>query len=485
MSPIQPPAATGIAGLDDILGGGFARDRLYVIEGMPGTGKTTLALQFLIEGARRGEPVLYVTLSETEEEIRAVAASHGWSFQGVSIRELTPSEALLEPDEQYSVFHPADVELNEATREIVREVERIKPMRVVVDSVSELRLLADSALRYRQQILALKQFFSGRHSTVLLLDDLTVEDRDLQTIVHGVVSLGHTTPDYGVQRRRVQVLKYRGTQFRSGFHDYAIRRGGLEVFPRLVAAEHAQLQIKEPVSSGVPELDALLGGGIERATSTLILGVPGTGKSTLASLFVAHAAAQGDSATIYTFDERTHTLLARTDGIGIDLRQQVEAGRVKIREVDPAELSPGEFVQAIRQAVEEDGSSIVVIDSLNGYLKAMPDEQFLTVQLHELFTYLAHRGVATLLVAAQHGLIGSQMVSAVDASYLADAIILLRYFEFEGEVRQAISVLKKRSGRHERTIREFRLAPGKVTFSEPLRDYHGVLTGVPERKTGT
>lgn len=477
-------AASGIWGLDDILGGGFARDRMYVIEGLPGSGKTTLALQFLMEGARQGEPVLYVTLSETEEEILAVGASHGWSFQGVSIRELTPSEGLLEPDEQYTIFHPSEVELNEATRRIVNDVESLRPLRVVVDSLSELRLLADSALRYRQQIVALKQFFAVRHCTVLLLDDLTMPDRNLHSIVHGVLSLEHATPDYGVQRRRLQVLKYRGTHFRGGYHDYAIRRGGLEVFPRLVAAEHRQQSLREPLSSGVDALDKLLGGGLERGTSTLVMGVPGTGKSTLTALFVAYAAGRGEPSAMYIFDESRHTLLARADGIGIDLRQHVDSGLVKLREVDPAELSPGEFVQAIRHAVEAQSAGIVVIDSLNGYLNAMPDEQFLTVQLHELLTYLAHRGVATLLVGAQHGTIGSHTASVVDASYLSDTIIQLRYFELDGEVRQAISVMKKRSGRHERSIREFRLGGG-ITVSEPLREYHGVLTGIPERKPGT
>jgi len=485
MSAAFPRAATGIAGLDDILGGGFTANRLYLVEGMPGSGKTTLAFQFLMEGARRGEPVLYVTLSETEHEIRDVATSHGWDLEGIAIRELVPTEDSLLPEKQYTMFHPSEVELSETTQKILDDVEAVKPARVVFDSLSELRLLAGNPLRYRRQILALKQFFSGRRCTVLLLDDLTSAERDLQvqSIAHGSLLLEHTIPTFGVQRRRISVTKFRGSDFRGGYHDYAIRRGGLEVFPRLVASEHRHTSSRARLQSGLPGLDTLLGGGLERGTSTLLVGAAGTGKSTIAALFAASAADRGEHSTLFIFDESVNTLFSRMAGLGVDLRKHVAAGRISITQVDPAELSPGEFVHRIRRAVEDQRSAIVAIDSLNGYLNSMPDERFLIVQLHELLTYLGQQGVATLLLAAQHGLISSHMSSPVDASYLADSVMLLRYFEDDGEVKQAISVLKMRGGAHERTIREFRMAQGKISLGEPLRGYRGVFSGIPEKKS--
>jgi circadian clock protein KaiC len=476
-----PISATGIQGLDDIMAGGFRANRLYLVEGVPGSGKTTLALQFLLEGVRLGQPVLYVTLSESAEEINSVAASHGWTMEGITIRELVPSEENLRPDDQYTMFHPSEVELGETTRTILADVERIRPLRVVFDSLSELRLLAGNALRYRRQILALKQFFAGRNCTVLLLDDMTSTDHDLQvqSIAHGVIMLQQLNPDYGSERRRVRIVKYRGVQFRGGYHDFIIRKGGLEVFPRLVASEHRTLPLTEKLPSGEKELDSLLGGGIERGTSTLIAGGAGTGKSTLAAQFVDSAAKQGLSSALFVFDEGLNTLLTRTEGLGIHLREHIESGLVTVQQVDPAELSPGQLTHAIRQAVNQRGVAVVVIDSLNGYLNAMPGERFLIVQLHEVLTYLGQAGVATLLVSAHHGLIGSQMVSPVDASYLADAVILMRYYETDGEVRQAISVVKKRGGAHERTIREFRMTDGRIGVGPPLRDFRGILTGVP------
>jgi circadian clock protein KaiC len=485
-SETAPPfAATGIAGLDDVLSGGFTPNRLYLVEGMPGSGKTTLAFQFLLEGVKRGEPVLYVTLSETADEIRAVAASHGWSLDGIVLRELVPPQESLEPEEQYTVFHPSEVELSDTTRKILDDVERIKPARLVFDSLSELRLLAGNPLRYRRQILALKQYFAGRRCTVLLLDDLTSEGHDLQvqSIAHGAILLEQTIPEYGKQRRRLSVVKYRGHDFRGGFHDYTIVRGGLQVFPRLVAAEHRKAHQRDRLSSGTPALDKLLGGGIERGTSTLVMGAAGTGKSSIAALFACAAADRGERAALFLFDESSATLTSRMEALGVDLGRHVASGAVALQQVDPAELSPGEFSHAIRHAVEQGGCSVVVVDSLNGYLNSMPSERFLVIQLHEILTYLGQQGVATLLINAQQGLIG-HMSSSVDASYLADAVVLMRYFEAEGEVRQAISVVKKRGGAHERTIREFRLEPGSIVVGEPLRDYRGVLTGTPQKEEG-
>jgi circadian clock protein KaiC len=489
MIEIAPPpetgedrlARTGIGGFDDILGGGLRRDRLYLVEGVPGSGKTTLALQFLMEGARLGEPVLYVTLSETEEELRSVAGSHGWPLEGVTVRELIPTEGTLLADEQYTMFHPSEVELSETTKTILEDLSRLKPTRVVFDSLSELRLLAGNALRYRRQILALKQFFAGLSCTVLLLDDLTSASHDLQvqSIAHGVVRLEQMYPMYGAERRRLIVLKMRGARFRGGYHDFTIKRGGLDVFPRLIASEHRVPVPSGRLASDIAQLDTLLGGGIERGTSTLIVGAAGTGKSSLAAQFVSAVADRGQNAAMFIFDESTHTLLTRAAGLGIGLATHVDSGRVTLQQVDPAELSPGEFAEAIRRSVNRQKASIVVIDSLNGYLNAMPEERFLIIQLHEMLTFLGQAGVATLLIGAHQGLIGSQMVTPVDASYLADAVILMRYYELRGEVRQAISVVKKRGGAHERTIRDFRLDSGGISVGPPLREFRGILTGVP------
>lgn len=474
-------ATTGIAGLDNVLVGGFRANRLYLVEGVPGSGKTTLALQFLREGVRLGEQVLYITLSETKEEIEEVAESHHWSLEGITIREIVPTEFSLNPDEQYTMFHPADVELSETTKTILADVEKNKPARIVFDSLSEFRLLAGNSLRYRRQILALKQYFAGRQCTVMMLDDLTSSERDLQlqSIAHGVILLEQLNPEYGADRRRLRVVKFRGVKFRGGYHDYTIISGGLEVYPRLVAAEHRRDKVNARLSSGLKPLDQLLGGGIEQGTSTIIVGPPGTGKSTLGAQFAVTSASRGEHVAFYIFDENKSTLISRTKGLGIELANHIAEGRVTIQQVDPAELSPGQFVQTVRDAVEKRKVTIVVLDSLNGYLAAMPSERFLVIQLHELLTFLGQCGVATIMVGAHQGIIGMQMNSPVDASYLADAVILLRYFEDRGEIRQAISVIKKRGGEHERSIREFSLKNGRINIGEPLHGFRGVLSGIP------
>jgi circadian clock protein KaiC len=472
---------TGISGLDDILGGGVTPFRVYLIEGNPGSGKTTLALQVLLQGARDGKRALYVTLSESAEEIRATAESHGWSLKGVDVFELIAPEEMLDPDEQSTMFHSSEVELSETTKSILNEVERVKPALVVFDSLSEMRLLAQGSLRYRRQILALKQFFSGRSCTVLMLDDRTSENTDmrLQSIAHGVISLEQLSPEYGAERRRLRVIKMRGRKYRGGYHDFTIVRGGLRVFPRLVAAEHVSSFGDFSLRSGLEGLDQLLGGGLEAGTNTLLMGPAGSGKSTLILQYIGNAARLGQRAAVFSFEESVHTLMARASRLGTDLKPSIDSGHVRVRQVDPAELSPGEFVHKVRDAVENDGAKVVVIDSLNGFLNAMPEERFLIIQLHELLSYLGQQGVVTILVVAQHGLLGSDIQTTVDASYLADTVILLRFFEAAGEVRQAISVVKKRSGEHERAIRELRMTSGNVTVGEPLREFSGILSGLP------
>lgn len=473
--------STGIAGMDDVLGGGLTPRRLYLLEGTPGAGKTTLALQFLRAGAARGESVLYLTLSETAEEMAGIARSHGWTLDGITVREMLPDEAALDPQRQATLFHPSEVELSQTTLRILDEVQRSAPTRVVFDSLSELRLLSGSSLRYRRQILALKQFFAGRHCTVLLLDDMTAMEHDLQvqSIAHGVIRLEQSRSAYGTARRRLSVMKYRGQAYREGLHDYKIERGGLAVYPRLVAAEYTAAAPLQALPSGLPALDALLGGGIEKGTSTLLVGAPGTGKSTMAAQYAIAAAERGECAALFMFDERVDTLKARCEGMGMPLARHLASGHLRIRQIDPAQMSPGEFVHVLQDAVRNHHATVVVIDSLNGYLHAMPDERFLIAQLHEILMYLGQAGVATLLVGAQHGVIGSQMQSPVDASYLADAVVMLRFYESEGQVLQAISVVKKRGGRHERTIRSFELTPHGIVIGEPLSRFRGILTGVP------
>jgi len=473
--------STGIAGLDDVLRGGFTSDRLYLVEGSPGAGKTTLALQFLIEGARRGESTLYITLSETAIELRAVAAAHGLSLDGIHIHEVLPSESILDPQEQYSIFHPGDVEMGATTKGVLSIVEEVKPVRVVLDSLSELQLLAANPLVYRRQVLAFKQFFATRSCAALFLDDRTASDGDLQvrSIAHGVISLERMSTDYGGTRRRLEVIKYRGIAFREGLHDYKIEYGGIVVYPRLVAADSREVSCRKQFASGLSELDSLLGGGIEEGSSTLIAGPPGTGKSTLASQLVFACLQQKQNAAMFVFEESASNLLNRADNVGIDLRSHLDLGRLSLRQVDPAQLTPGEFVHLVCRAADH-GAKVIVIDSLNGFLQAMPNEKMLANHMHELLTYLGQRGVVTLLIGVQQGMLGGNMSTNVDASYLADNVVLLRYFEADGEVQQAISVFKKRGSDHERTIRRMSITSTGIKISPALKQFRGVLTGVPK-----
>jgi circadian clock protein KaiC len=473
-------ASTGIPGLDDILGGGLARDRVYLLEGSPGTGKTTTAMSFLREGAKRGEATLYITLSETEDELRDTAQSHGWDLHGVDIFELVPPESLLDEQQQQSLLYSSDLELGETTRLIFEAVERLKPTRVVIDSLSEIRLLAQSSLRYRRQVLALKHYFAKHRATVLLLDDLTTEmlDKTVHSVAHGVVRLEEMAPEYGAERRRVRVIKYRGRKVRGGFHDFTIRTGGLEVYPRLVSSEHRTHFTRDPLSSGVDGLDAILGGGVERGSSCLILGPAGTGKSLMALYFVLSALRRGEKAALFVFDEELGLLFARVKAFGIDLEAMRESGDLLIQQVDAAELSPGEFTARVRHYVQASGIRTVIIDSLNGYQAAMPEENFLILHIHELLQFLNRQGATTFLTVAQHGLVGD-MKAPVDVTYLADTVLLLRYFEAFGEVRRAVSVIKKRSGDHEKTIRAFEIGNKGLVVGPALTDFHGVLRGVP------
>jgi circadian clock protein KaiC len=472
--------STGSDGLDDILCGGFDANRMYLYEGRPGTGKTTMALQFLLEGVRRGERVLYISLSETKRELNLVARRHGWSLEGLDIFELVPPETTLDPERELTVFQPAEMELTETTNLIFKEVERINPTRVVLDSLSELRLLAQNPLRYRRQVLALKHFFTKRNCTVILLDDLSSSQDDVQlhSIAHGVVMLEQLAIDYGSERRRLRVIKMRGIRFRGGFHDFTIEAGGLNIFPRLVAAEHHTAFLGECTPSGNAELDQLLGGGLERGTNALLIGSAGVGKSSVALTYATAAAKRGEHAAFFAFDEGRGTVEARARTLGLPLEEYVESGHIRFQQIDPAELSPGEFVANVRRSVEVDGARVVIIDSLNGYLNAMPDERFLILQMHELLSYLAQQGVMTILILAQHGLVGA-MDSPLDISYLSDAVIMLRYFEMSGTVRRALSVVKKRSGHHEHTIREFSLSGAGIKLGPPLHDFSGIFSGNP------
>jgi len=475
-------AATGVSGLDDVLQGGLSRGHVFLLEGEPGAGKTTIALQFLLEGAKAGEKCLYITLSETEAELRDGAASHGWALgPEISVFELIPPESLLDSEQQQSLLYSSDLELGETTRQIFDAVERIKPSRVVLDSLSEIRLLAQSSLRYRRQILAIKHYFSRHGATVIMLDDLTAEaaDKTVHSVAHGVIRLEELAPAYGAERRRLRVLKYRGRRYRGGFHDFTITTGGVNVFPRLVAAEHVTRFARTQFSTGIAELDALIGGGLDSGSSTLILGPAGTGKSLVVMTFVMAAIARGEKAALFIFDEELGLLFDRMKAMGIDLPSERDKGNIVLEQIDAAELSPGEFAHRVRKIVETRKISTVVIDSLNGYQAAMPEENSLILHMHELLQFLNRQGAATFMTVAQHGLVGD-MQTPVDVTYLADSVILLRYFEAMGRVRRAMSVIKKRTGFHESTIREYRISNAGLTMGEPLEAFHGVLRGVPD-----
>jgi circadian clock protein KaiC len=481
MSELLPRAPTGIAGLDDILGGGIARNRLHLLEGSPGTGKTTIALQFLLAGAAAGEAGIYVSLAETEHELRDGARSHGWTIgPKVEIFELAPPESVLDPEQHQSLLYSSDLELGETVKRIFDAIERLKPKRVVIDSLSEIRLLAQSSLRYRRQILALKHYFAQHNSTVIMLDDLTTEstDRAVHSIAHSVIHLDQLAPVYGGERRRLRVVKCRGQAFRSGYHDFMIRSGGIDVFPRLVAAQHRTGFSGKLLQSDIPELDHLLGGGVSTGSSTLLVGPAGTGKSLLALHYLSAAVARGERGALFAFDEELGLLIERAKGLGIDLEAMQKDRRLFIEQMDAAELSPGEFSHRVRRSVDRENIRTVVIDSLNGYQASMPEEQYVILHLHELLQYLNRQGAATFLTVAQHGMIGD-MKQNIDVTYLADSVIMLRYFEALGRVRRAISVIKKRTGPHEDTIREFRITDRGIQVGPALHEFQGVLRGVP------
>jgi circadian clock protein KaiC len=478
---LLPRASTGVAGLDGVLGGGLARNRLHLLEGSPGTGKTTIALQFLLAGAAIGEAGIYISLAETEHELREGARSHGWTIgPNIEIFELVPPESVLDPDQHQSLLYSSDLELGETVKRIFDSIDRLKPKRVVIDSLSEIRLLAQSSLRYRRQILALKHYFARHNSTVVMLDDLTTEstDRAVHSIAHSVIHLDQLAPIYGGERRRLRVVKCRGQSFVNGYHDFTIEAAGVMAYPRLVAAEFRKGFAGKLVHSGIAGVDQLLGGGIAAGSSTLIVGPAGTGKSLLTLHYVKSAVARGERAALFVFDEELGLLLARAKELGIDLAAMRDDHSLFIQQMDAAELTPGEFSHRVRGCVDREHIRTVVIDSLNGYQAAMPEEQFLILHLHELLQYLNRQGAATFLTMAQHGMMGD-MKQPIDVTYLADTVIMLRYFEALGHVRRALSVIKKRTGAHEDTIREYRINGRGMEVGPALEEFQGVLRGVP------
>jgi circadian clock protein KaiC len=471
----------GVPGLDYVLGGGLPANRVFLIEGSPGTGKTTMALQFLLEGVQRNEKALYITLAETRQELSAVAQSHGWDLSGIDIYELAPPDEILNPDAKYTVFHPSEVEMNQSVQGIYDAVDRLHPARVVVDSLSEMRILAQDPLRLRRQVLALKHFFTGRGCTVVLLDDVRSQESDLHfaSIVHGVVLLEQLAAEYGAERRRLRVSKLRGQRYRGGAHDFIIQTGGITVFPRLIATEHPSTPATGLIKTGNTQIDQLLGGGLDAGSCTLILGPAGVGKTVLTTELALAASRRGERAMMFLFDERVRAFMTRARSLEMKLDPDIEAGTFVTQQIEPTEMSPGEFAERVVRAVEREGARLVGIDSLTGYLNAMPNEALLNIHLHEMFSYLGQSGVTSVLTLAQHSPF-SEGHQVAEVSYLADTVILLRYFEAIGEVRKAISVLKKRSGVHEQTIREFRIQSGGLDVGPPLRTFQGILSGTPE-----
>jgi circadian clock protein KaiC len=484
--PRDARVATGTEGLDSVLGGGLPDGGFYLLRGDPGVGKTTLALQFLIEGSKRGEQGLYITFAESRGELTSVLRSHGWSPGDLAIRDVGAVADRFELGASQTMFHSSEVELEETTSPMLQEIERVSPVRLAIDSLSEIRLLSGESWRYRRQLLALKRLLAGRRCTTLVTDDRTMNDTNdiIQTLVHGIIVLEKVTPLYGSTRRRVSVEKMRGVKYREGFHDFRIKSGGIQVYPRLVAAEHPRTFGSEAVSSGVPELDSILCGGLERGTSTLLLGAAGTGKSSLGAQYAIASSERGEKAAIYTFEESVGTWKTRSASLGIEVEKYMEEGSLQIKQVDPADLTPGELAHEIKARVEREGVRMIIFDSLNGYLQSVPDERFLLLHLHELLTYLGHQGVTTLLTMTQHGLLGASVTAPVDLSYLADTVMLLRYYENRGEVGRAISVVKKRSGKHERTLREFMVGAGGVRIGKQLKEFQGLLTGSPVYRGG-
>lgn len=476
--PEQERASTGIPGLDNVLGGGLPVRHLYLVEGNPGAGKTTLALQFLREGADHGERGLYVTLSETAEELTTVAASHGWSLDGIQLFELVSDDGFT-PEGEQSILHPSEIELGETVRGVMAAVDEMRPRRVVFDSLSEMRLLAQTPLRYRRQVLALKRFFAQRQCTVLMLDDRTADDSDLQlhSIAHGVINLEQAVEQYGPERRRLRVIKMRGIRYRGGDHDFTLATGGLSVFPRLVAAEHRVATEIRLVSTGLERLDALMGGGMTVGSNTLFFGPSGVGKTTTAVACVLAALRRGEKAAYYLFDEGLATLLIRAKALGMDVQPYIDNGLLQVVALDPAEVSAGEFAHMVQRAVEVDGARAVVIDSLNAYLQAMPGSKYLLLQMHELLTYLNHRNATTILVLGQHGLAGD-LRTDVDLSYLSDSVLLFRFFEAKGKLLKAVSMVKSRTTHHEHTIREFRIGREGLEIGPEVTDFEGVMLGV-------
>jgi circadian clock protein KaiC len=490
MTKPEHQISTGIETLDNIMHGGFTADRLYLIEGYPGTGKTTLAIQFLLDGASKGERGLYVSLSETREELEGVAASHGWTLDGIDIHELVDQEKLTQEQSQYTMFEPSEIELGATIDGVLKKIEAIKPKRIAFDSLSEMRLLAQGPLRYRRQILALKQFFVGRGCTTLMLDDKSggdlatdLNDQQLQSIAHGVIRLEQSLNHYGAERRLLRVIKHRGRDFIGGAHDVLLKRGGMHVYPRKTLEDAQWQSTGKNISSGNEELDDLLGGGLMEGTSTLLLGPAGVGKSTMATQFAVAAAQRGERSVFFEFEESRHAFLQRSRGLGFEIDRYIENGLIELRHFTAGETTPAEFASQVRDAIKPDAQgrkvTVVTIDSLNGFLNSMPHEQFLLIQLNDILQMLGRHGVVSFLITAQHGMLGMAMKTPLDASYMADNVLLFRYFETAGEIRQAISMVKKRTGKHERTIREFNLTQSGLKIGNPLTDFHGVLGGTP------